>query len=309
MLRYINILLSAALLLASCTKTEVEYDTPSAIALSPVAEGMTKAAVEGEDYVGDLNFNVFAQTSDGKSYFNNVSFEPTSKTSEGLTVYEGNPMQYWPRTKNLVFAGYTGTSSSKTAMNSSFTELSITTYQQETGNDLMYFFDLGDAGKGYNSTSGVLSPTMKHACSWITINITGESACNDWPIKGITLQGISKSGNVTFSRTGVEWKNLATGVDEKIFNGSATISTSPSAEAIVIPQDPVYIIVEYKDDKKTEPISLQYNGNAEWQPGIHYTYTLHLKKPYVIEFGVSGVSEWDADLNNNNKDDDTIVIQ
>lgn len=290
-----HILILAAILLAACSKTETSYEAPSEIAFTPVAEGMTKAAVEGVGYASNLPFNVFAQTTDSEAYFNNVKFEAGSETSGGLKVYEGNPTQYWPRTKNLKFAGYTGTSYPAATMNPGFTELTIAGYQQSADNDLMYFFDSGEGGNGYNTESGIVSPTMKHACSWITIKVTGQDACASWPIKQITVDGLSTSGKVVFNNNtpGVAWPILGATEDLIIFNTEATIETEPSAEAIVIPQTPVTLTVYYKDTSKSG-ISLQYNGTAEWEPGVHYTYTLNFLNPYKIDFSVDTVTPWDG---------------
>lgn len=290
-----HILILAAILLAACSKTETSYEAPSEIAFTPVAEGMTKAAVEGKGYSSGLPFNVFAQTTDGEAYFNNISFEPgDDKTDADLTVYEGNPTQYWPRTKNLKFAGYTGTSYPAPMMNAGFTELTIAGYQQSADNDLMYFFDSGEGGNGYNTESGIVSPTMKHACAWITIKVTGQDACASWPIKQITVDGLSTSGTVVFNNTpGVAWSSLGATEDLTIFDTEATVATGPSAEAIVIPQTPVTLTVYYKDTSKSG-ISLQYNGAAKWEPGVHYTYTLNFLNPYKIDFSVDTVTPWDG---------------
>lgn len=290
-----HILILAAILLAACSKTETSYEAPSEIAFTPVAEGMTKAAVEGEGYSSGLPFNVFAQTTDGEAYFNNISFEPgDDKTDADLTVYEGNPTQYWPRTKNLKFAGYTGTSYPAATMNPGFTDLTIEGYQQSADNDLMYFFDSGEGGNGYNTESGIVSPTMKHACAWITIKVTGQDACASWPIKQITVDGLSTSGTVVFNNTpGVAWSSLGATENLTIFDTEATVATGPSAEAIVIPQTPVTLTVYYKDTSKSG-ISLQYNGAAEWEPGVHYTYTLNFLNPYKIDFSVDTVTPWDG---------------
>lgn len=292
-----HILIIAAILLAACSKTETSYEAPSEIAFTPVAEGMTKAAVEGMGYASDLPFNVFAQTTDGEAYFNNVKFEAGSETSGGLTVYEGNPTQYWPRTKNLKFAGYTGTSDPAATMNSDFTELTIAGYHQSADNDLMYFFDSGEGGNGYNTESGIVSPIMKHACAWITIKVTGQDACASWPIKQITVDGLSTSGTVVFNNInntpGVAWSSRGTTENLTIFDTEATVATGPSAEAIVIPQTPVTLTVYYKDTSKSG-ISLQYNGTAEWEPGVHYTYTLNFLNPYKIDFSVDTVTPWDG---------------
>lgn len=288
-----HILIIAAILLAACSKTETSYEAPSEIAFTPVAEGMTKVAVEGEGYASDLPFNVFAQTTDGEAYFKNILFEPgDDKTDAALTVYEGNPTQYWPRTKNLKFAGYTGTSYPAATMNSDFTELTIARYHQSADNDLMYFFASGEGGNGYNTESGIVSPTMKHACAWITILITGESACGNWPIELISIDGISTEGKVTFSESDVDWTGLGSNASWTVYNAGGLISNGPSAEAIVIPQMPVTLTVKYNGKTKND-ISLKYNGDAAWEAGVHYTYTLDFKNPYKIDFSVSGVTAWD----------------
>ena len=293
-----HILIIAAILLAACSKTETSYEAPSEIAFTPVAEGMTKVAVEGEGYASDLPFNVFAQTTDGEAYFKNILFEPgDDKTDAALTVYEGNPTQYWPRTKNLKFAGYTGTSYPAATMNAGFTELTIAEYKQSADNDLMYFFASGEGGNGYNTESGIVSPTMKHACAWITIKVTGQDACASWPIKKIIVDGLSTSGTVVFNNInntpGVAWSSRGTTENLTIFDTEATVATGPSAEAIVIPQTPVTLTVYYKDTSKSG-ISLQYNGTAEWEPGVHYTYTLNFLNPYKIDFSVDTVTPWDG---------------
>ena len=284
-MKYIINILAAALLLAACTKTEVTYDSPSEIAFAPVAEGMTKGAVEGEEYLNGPGFNAFANTEDNEPYFANVSFEKGSETSGGLAVYVGNPTQYWPRTKKLSFAGYTGANNDAATYDG--TSLTIAGYQQEKENDLMWFF-AGPADKSQT----IISPTMKHACSWITINVTGENACGEWPITNMTLNGVSMSGNVTFTSDKATWSSLGEGQAIELFNGSKKISEFESVEAIVIPQSPATLTIGY-NGKTTDPaISLKYNGDSAWEAGKHYTYTLNFLNPYTIEFSVSGVEDW-----------------
>ncbi len=283
----------AAILLAACTKTEVNYDSPSEIAFAPVAEGMTKVAVEGETYLNGPGFNAFANTSDGVPYFANVSFVKGSETSGGLSVYVGDPTQYWPRTKSLLFAGYSGAmvvdDPNKDDDDIVFngTSLSIEGYQQSADNDLMWFF----TGQ-VNKSTPIISPTMKHACSWITINVTGENACGEWSITNMTLNSVSTSGNVTFTSDKATWSSLGAGQAIELFTGSTKIKEFESVEAIVIPQPPTTLTIGY-NGKTTDPaISLKYNGDNAWEAGKHYTYTLNFLNPYTIEFSVSGVTDW-----------------
>lgn len=288
----INIL-AAVILLAACTKTEVNYDSPSEIAFAPVAEGMTKAAVEGEMYLNGPGFNAFANTSDGVPYFANVSFVKGSETSGGLSVYVGNPTQYWPRTKSLLFAGYSGAmvvdDPNKDDDDIVFngTSLSIDGYQQSADNDLMWFFT-----GPVNKSESIISPTMKHACSRITINVKGENACADWVITNMTLNSVNTSGDVTFTSEKAVWSSLGTGQDIELFKGESAIKVFKSVEAIVLPQSPATLTIGYNGKTTAPAIPLDYNGSSAWEAGKHYTYTLNFLNPYTIEFSVSGVTDW-----------------
>ena len=285
MLRYIYILASAALLLAACTKTEVTYDSPSEIAFAPAAAVMTKAE---SGYVGG-QLNVFAYTEDGVPYFANEVF--TDADNDG--TYLGKSTQYWPNEKKLKFAGYTGAKVDEAQYNG--TSLSITEYQQEADNDLMLFFtDVVSAPLIDGEVTGI-EPQMHHACAKITIKVTGENACQNWPIKKISMNSVSMSGDVTFTDGSVSWDNLATAASLEMFSGNAAISTGPTAEAIVIPQEPMTLTVVYKDtENEKDDIPLKYNGTAKWEAGKHYTYTLNFLNPYKIDFTVDAVTSWDG---------------
>lgn len=287
MSRYITIIITAALLLAACTKTEVAYDSPSEISFAPVAENVTKTAVEGKDYTDDLGFNVFANTIENVAYFANIPFKPGTEKYQSRTVYVGNPTQYWPRTKSLNFAGYTGDKHAGATVTANMSSLTLTNYTLDKGHDLMYFFI-----DGVDKNTTYIAPTMHHACSWITIKVTGENACADWLITAMTLNGVSTSGDVTFTDGDAEWSGLGTGEAIGLFSGSTKISDFTSVESIVIPQTPAGLTISY-NGKTTDPaISLKYNGDNAWEAGKHYTYTLNFLNPYKIEFSVSGVEDW-----------------
>lgn len=293
MLRYIYILASAALLLAACTKTDVTYDAPSEIAFAPAAAVMTKAE---SGYVGG-QLNVFAYTKEEDvpyiPYFANAAFTDTDKNG----IYDGVPTQYWPNTNSLWFAGYTGDTETNvncdyneaTSEKEESVELIIRGYNQDGDNDLMWFFTEEIEAKGN------VEPILYHACAKITIKVTGENACLNWPIKKISMNSVSMSGDVTFTDGSVSWDNLAPAAPLEMFNGNAAISTDPTAEAIVIPQEPMTLTVVYKDtDNEKDDISLQYNGTAKWEAGKHYTYTLNFLNPYKIDFTVDAVTSWDG---------------
>ena len=290
MFRYINIFAIVAILLAACTKTEVTYDAPSEIAFAPAAAVMTKAE---SGYVGG-QLNVFAYTKEEDvpyiPYFANAAFTDTDKDG----IYDGVPKQYWPNTNSLWFAGYTGDTEDTENVNCNYieatsdVELIISEYNQDGDNDLMWFFTEEIEAKGN------VEPTLYHACAKITIKVTGENACLNWPIKEISMNSVSMSGDVTFTDGSVSWDNLAPAAPLEMFSGNAAISAGPTAEAIVIPQEPMTLKVVYKDtDNKKDDISLQFNGTDKWEAGKHYTYTLNFLNPYKIDFSVDTVTPWD----------------
>lgn len=289
MSKYINIL-AAVILLASCTKTEVTYDAPSEIAFAPAAAVMTKAGEAA--YVGG-QLNVFAYTG-STPYFANVTFLDTDTGEDGEPVndgeYVGTPTQYWPNTKSLRFAGYTGDKYDDDKVTYNGTSLTINGYQQDGTKDLMWFItDEIDA-------KGDVEPILYHACAKITINVTGEDNCASWPITDMTLNALYKSGKVTFTSTSTtnsaDWTDRGTNGTQNIFSGSTTIQGFGSVEAIVIPQTPVTLSVTYNGKTTNPAIPLNYNGNKAWEAGKNYIYNLHFLNPYKIEFSVSGVETW-----------------
>ena len=285
-----HILIIAAILLAACSKTETSYEAPSEIAFAPAAAVMTKAE---SGYVGG-QLNVFAYTKEEDvpyiPYFANTAFTDTDKNG----IYDGVPTQYWPNTNSLWFAGYTGDTETNvncdyieaTSEKEESVELIISGYNQDGDNDLMWFFTEEIEAKGN------VEPTLYHACAKITIKVTGENACQNWPIESVSIVDVATSGTVTFDGSAVEWDSTSS-INSIVLNydDDMTIGTAGAVSAIVIPQAPTTLSVTY-NDKTVGDISLDYNSGAAWQAGYHYIYTLNFKNPYKIEFSVSGVDPW-----------------
>lgn len=279
-MKYVINILAAVILLASCTKTEVTYDSPSEIAFAPVEKNVTKADADAQYYNGP-GFYVFAAAGN-IPYFDNIYFKQSG------SEYVGSTTQYWPNKTDLKFAGYTSNASNPGATYESDV-LTLTYYTQDINHDLMWFFT-GDVERNTDA----IEPLMMHACSKITIKITGQDACGSWPINSITLNGLkNKADLVSFESSGVTWDTDDTTEDATIYSEKGLISAKPEAEAIVIPQEPVTLTINYKNPGiDSDQISLAYNDDAEWQAGVHYTYTLNFLNPYKIEFSVSKVDPW-----------------
>lgn len=225
----------AAATLIGCSKSEANYSEAQQISFMPVSKVNTKVAVTGAVYSENYPFYVYANAKNNDAstfitkYFEKVSFVPdgTNKTG-GLQVYKGSPAQYWPNVNPLVFAGFTQTgnvASITPVANQDLTSLTLSNFTQPEptvagANDLMYFFADND-GNGYDKNTTFVDPTMKHACSWITINIKADQkllADRDdntegiqpyWPnlkVKNVKFYNLHETGDLTITKAdGATW--------------------------------------------------------------------------------------------------------
>ena len=278
----------ATLAILGCTKTEANFSDAEQIIFKPVSKFDTKAAVAGTTYSENYPFYVFAnaksdvQTTFNSKYFEKVLFVPETDnpttTAAGLQVYKGSTPQYWPNVNPLVFAGFTQTgnvASITPAAGETLETLELSGYTQpapteEGANDLMYFF-ADKNGNGYDKNTGVVDPVMKHACSWITININAEGALvndqdtetdgvqafwGDLKVTEVKFVNLYSTGKVTLSKSAVpSWDyngQSEAPVVVKASTASAKLITTTSEEfadvennTIVLPQTPAYLSVTY----------------------------------------------------------------
>ena len=183
-----------------------------------------------------------------------------------------------------------------------------------TENHKMYFFE-DNNGRGYAKGTTYVSPTMKHACSWLTINIDAEETLvNYWAdlrVLDVTLLNLKDSGKAIFPATSADsWVLIdKSAKNVKVFEGSKKISKESDVKVefanipnntIVLPQTPVQLSVTYSymtpagvaNFTETKVLPLNYDGNKAWQPGMHYTYNLTLTAE-EIKIAPSS-SNWDT---------------
>lgn len=291
----------------ACTKTEVVFDEPNEIAFSPVSKFETKAAVTGTNFTAGQNFYVFADTKSDVKYFENVEFEPETGTVDGTyQVYKGKTPQYWPNVETLKFAGVTKSGSidgtTVKAEMSTWGTMTVTGYTQplpnvaDAKNDLMYFFD-DNSTAGYGKGTDYVNPEMKHACSWITINVKAQnsSLLSYWTnlkVTSVKFVSLVSAGTPTFTTSGASWSTSATGAEVSVLSTAkdVTINSQEFADVpnntIVIPQKPSKLSVTYTYTSPANAtvteiatLSLNYDGKedaetAAWVAGVHYTYDL-----------------------------------
>lgn len=329
----------------ACTKTEATFEQPGEISFSPVSRYNTKAAVAGTNFTAGQNFYVFANTVETTSakYFENALFvqaDDQTSAPSGLTVYVGNPSQFWPNVTPLKFAGYTASGNVGTvkATMDTWGTMTITGYTQPhdfstaQANDLMWFFDDNNTN-GYDKEDGIITPTMKHACSWIEFKVkvddelvedrdaSTEGVQPYWSnitVTNIKFETLKTTGTVALadaaSWTSVNGNQTSVNIynDEngKTVNGTAVeFDSSVANNVVVIPQTPTTLSMTYSYTtpasgtvtETVKGISLDYDGvdgNTAWVAGTHYTYELTIGANEIkIAPKSEGWTDYDADNN------------
>lgn len=296
----------AAVAFAACSKTEANYTASEQISFAPVAKYDTKTAVAGTQYPVNYPFYVYANAkSEGASAFDSKYFEKILFVQDGNTkdagkqVYKGNPSQYWPNVNPLVFAGFTQTGNVDAitpGTDGTLETLTLSGYTQpaptaNVSNDLMYFF-ADNNGAGYDKATNVVDPVMKHACSWITININAQAALvedrdavtpgvqaywNNLKVTEVKFVKLYSTGTVTLRKSGVpSWDYTGQEASVVVKNNAKPITTTSEEFAdvanntIVLPQTPAYLSVTYTYTtpagvdgfKETKVLPLNFNGET-----------------------------------------------
>ena len=338
--------------LAACSKSEIAYEQTGEIAFSPVAKTVTKS-VAGLDTDGDfdgifpttIDLYVFANAGEAGStaaahdepYFRNAKFkwaaggsldsfdhDNNAETPSIPTIgaYAGDPTRYWPNVKTLVFAGYSDACDlSKTTPTMDFDNNVLTipaytqnnaTYTTEGANDLMWF----SCTTPYSKQTAEIVTNMKHACSWITVNIKGDDVTkNKWKLNSLIVKNISHTGKASCGEAAATWDTYSNNFDEDYYNAQTTTTFNPAEGTtftdqyveyhedtannfIVIPQTPTTLEVTYSYNSdtdivfsETKSISLDYDGaSTKWQSGVHYIYNLTITATEILIDPV--VVEW-----------------
>ena len=323
--------------LAACTKSEVQYETAGEIAFAPVAKNVTKsvAGYEGETFDGvfptNVNLYVFANASNDAGtawdapYFENAKFVYNESKDVNTAVkgaYEGDPTRYWPNVKTLKFAGYSDACGVEKNATMDFANNVLTipaytqdnaTYTAEGANDLMWF----SRTEAYSKRSNEIAAQMRHACSWITINVAGDDVtANNWTLKSLVVKTLKHSGSVDCGGATASWTLTGEKTDEVYYNAGTTFTKEyvkyekTANNFIVLPQTPTSLDVTYTytsqeatgttpaitlTETKNVPLTL-INSLSVWSPGIHYIYNVKITATEILIDPV--VVEWTEHANN-----------
>lgn len=319
-MKKIIISMMAVAALAACSKSEVAFEQPDAIGFQVVTGKMTKAAVADNVYPEALNMYVFAMTeTDGGAanttadYLKNAEFAKVL-VSNGQNLWGGwlnNAAYpyYWPNVKKLYFAGVSKSGNVNNGAVPTYNNGTITIngYQPGVGaavlgdNDLMWFPTTDESyGKGTVSVPVV----MKHACSWITVQMAGDEwTAGRYTITDIHIEGLTTKGNVDLN-TAADWTLSTDAADlNKTFSvySNATgkaLSTTATAEGfentvnntVVLPEQvPGTLSITYHFEsqagekiEETVTGSLKFDGEATWVAGTHYIYTVTITASQIL---------------------------
>ena len=321
--------LLAVAAITACSKSGIEYDNDKvAISFAPVARLNTKAAVTTTDYPDALNMYVFANAGEAtdalpagydEPYLANAEF---SHDGHANNVFGGVTPYYWPNVKKLIFSGYSKSGNVESLAPTYEYDAEAGTwvidmegYVPSAGtavlgdNDLMWFPTTEEAYSKPTVANYTVDVEMKHACSWVTINIKGDTTTGaegtTWNILDLTINDLAQSGNVVLGET-ANWTPSATTAPFEVFNGEKQLTTGyvdytklSYTDLILVPQETKELTITYEFVSQTgldpieevKTIDLTYTNDEGWEPGVHYTYNITIgTQEILIE---PTVKDWD----------------
>ena len=229
MKKSIFLLAAFALLSASCTKTELvssgALSSQKGIGFSAYTAKPTKAA---QTDVKTDNFNSFEVTAIGNNavYFDNVTFR------KGSTVWESDPLYFWPAYELDFYAyntpanGFVDRSIAVGSQTLTFAP-STTLAEQE---DLVAAKAIGKTESDNNAKSAI-ELTFNHYLTQVVVNAKCSNAGYKVEVEGVKLANLAGEGTYTFSTgnmvatTGLV--NSATSSDYTSTFTAKTLTSSP----------------------------------------------------------------------------------
>lgn len=312
------IVIAAFATFASCSKMEVQYEDTKEITLVPVTRNHTKTMMSGTTFQTSEEFNVWAyykpvnattmdawmsDASTPQTYIN----EKTFAYNKTLQKWGGKENPYfWPKTGSLVFVGYYPTgiaakvSHTLTGNIMSFTDIpqsrvAATGYSE----DLMYFNMTSSLTQNY------VSPTFKHALSWISVLLVKDADTPDAAtvtVDKVEFTNVLPSGDATVTgSSAINWIPDGTAATVDILEGTpVTLSKTNKA---VEPYQPLFIpqtmagnlVITYtissNDGSKFQEVKIvalsgmkdsENNNLTAWEAGKHYNYTITIGTTEIL---------------------------
>lgn len=297
--------------LASCAKTEVVYvEDNSEIKLAPVTTHVTKAnvlgSIDGTQYPAAEEFDVYAYwaTDGAGSVFTTGATaylgDPTTGagvkfTKKGDWFWGGTTPYYWPKNGSLRFAAYSPASIEQAVMHDLATDTyTVDRYTQPNLTNETFDFLLAPTSVSYTAATAVddVDVVFEHALSWITLQAKAadEAAAKAFTVHKVIINNVYTVADLKAEMPAKVWSNwdvpqpyVVNDAYDKVITEDVAVLDKVANGTVVIPQLPTTVTVKYtqnalegtpalENQEVTVPLIL--DGNANWEPGKHYIYTL-----------------------------------
>lgn len=321
--------LTAATLIAlsavtlSCTKTQIEPETPKGPAIEfstkdPWTKASDEAALSALKETGFQVWGWFEGTTSGHI------FHSEGKTDDGthVTHVDGNwtysPAKYWMNGLYDFAAVYPATVACTytTAQPGEDPTLTIPDFDVTNQDDLLVAFKTGIDGKTPPSTVGL---NFKHALTKVNIKVsqnTAEDASNQYKVTNVRISGIKNLGYISASNsvTKSNWKfdkvsliSFEQTFSEPVLlsngtnNGVATLDVWGDDDLLLIPQDidnqAMQILIEFDYIRGEYTYKRSVNGYIPegnlWNSGLEITYEFLISQEDNITFLTPTIKQWE----------------
>lgn len=321
----------AAAAMTSCTNDEVvEVNPANVIKFESFVNKGTRAVTNTDEDI--TKFYVFGYHGDVTD-FDNVEVS----LNNGEWDYRGDV--YWT-VATYNFGAYATKNTSdllETTTEVSFANgaLTFTDYTVNDDNDLVAALVNNREISGIDTNPDPVEFTFQHLLSKIQFTFVNNVDNHEMFISDLKIAKYPQKGTCTYSSTGVVWTNLTDGTNKSLSSNlnAAGIEYEDSYQDnfLVIPTaaptgEPAATTISneytvtfkatFKNEsgeivsEKNYPAAKLNVGVLQWKPGYVYNYTATLElNQQRIKFGAPDVTEWDSDLNNNDREDDDITLQ
>ena len=287
-------LLGTALLLLSCTKTEVRQPYgDDAITFTNIG---TKAPVESKDDI--KSFSVWGWYADDVAGTNpSIVFDNTEVYEEDAAwTYDG--LQFWqsgktydfyalyPDTATLTTPDQSGNKAAESASYDAAGTLTVTGFDSTSGHDLMTASNIGRSGT--NPPQSVAF-TFSHELSRLSFKLESNAVT----VISAALYGVVYRGTLTKSASSVSWSPSEGGTATQdstpfeVENPAATEGTATLFDDILmIPHSDLteaVLSISYRKNSSSDPdeieklsLNLSDTDVKAWEKGQSYRYTLQL---------------------------------
>lgn len=303
----------AGVALTGCVKTEsevaVKSDSNRIVFDNPVVSSVTRALIDGTEYLTDVPFSVYAQyknanTGENLLYMENVTTRyvtSTPGTNQKSWVPVGN--YYWPKQGTLSFAAYSPTAASTVFNRVSWADDSGFTFDnfnaatnQANSYDLMYSDYVADQEQGdeadYTKYYGI-QLTFRHALSALVFRAKAADNYTGAEIKVKTIEVLEayNQGDLTTNNASnsAGWSDFRDPTTMEVQNlASAALTTDYVQQG-----DVLLMVPQGFDHNGGVKVKITYTIDTESAATMTQTHTVALSTLNEAGAGASTHDDWE----------------